>query len=75
MAHGFLSLTMDPSGDHQFYDTSARAKANLMLSAKTSVERLRLAVDDIGEYVARPMRLFERIYREKKLEPRAPEAV
>ena len=36
------------------------------------IERFRQAAQDIGEYVSHAIRLFERIYREKKLEPNAP---
>jgi hypothetical protein len=77
MAHGFLSLTTDRKGNHQFeflrYQRDGEGKFTL-LSAKTTVERLRQAAEDIGQYVSRVVRLFERIYREKKLEPK-PEGV
>jgi hypothetical protein len=73
MTHGFLSLTMDRKGNHQFeflrYQRDGEGKFTL-LSGKTSIERLRQAADDIGEYVSHVIRLFERIYREKELEPK-----
>lgn len=73
MAHGFLSLTVDRKGNHQFeflrYVREGDGKYNMM-SAKTTIERLREAASDVGEYVSSFIRLFERIYREKKLEPK-----
>ena len=74
MTHGFLSLTMDRKDNHQFeflrYQREGDGKFN-MLAAKTTIERLRQAAQDIGEYVSHVIGLFERIYREKKLEPNA----
>jgi hypothetical protein len=71
MAHGFLSLTTDRKGNRQFeflrYQRDGEGKLTL-LSAKTTVERLRQAADDIGQYVSDVVRLFERVHREKKLE-------
>lgn len=71
MAHGFLTLTTDPKGNHQFeflrYQREGDGKFTLM-SAKTMVSRLREAAHDITEYVGSAVKLFERIYREKKLE-------
>src|SRR5262245_33042366 len=71
MAHGFMSLTTDKKGDHQFeflrYRREADGKFTLM-SSRTTVERLRQAVSDITQYVSNAVRLFERIYREQKLE-------
>jgi hypothetical protein len=71
MAHGFMSLTTDKKDNHQFeflrYQREGDGKFTL-LSAKTTVERLRQAADDITEYVSHAVTLFEQIYREKKLE-------
>jgi hypothetical protein len=71
MAHGFLTLTVDKKDSHQFeflrYQRDGEGKFRLM-SAKTSVPRLREAADDITKYVSSAVKLFERIYREKKLE-------
>ena len=39
------------------------------MQSTTDIFRLRNAVEDIGSYVNDVMNLFERIYREKKLEP------
>jgi hypothetical protein len=73
MTHGFLSLTTDRKGNHQFeflrYQRDGEGKFTL-LSGKTTIERLRQAADDIAHYVSNVIRLFERIYREKKLEPK-----
>jgi hypothetical protein len=67
---------MDPKGNHQFeflrYVRECEGKFRMM-SAKTTVERLRQAADDITAYVSHVIRLFERIYREKMLEPKASE--
>jgi hypothetical protein len=73
MAHGFLILTTDSKDNHEFefrrYQREGDGKFTL-LTAKTTIERLRQAADDIGQYVSHVIRLFERIYREKKLEPK-----
>jgi hypothetical protein len=73
IAHGFLSLTLDRKGNHQFeflrYQRESEGKFT-MLRATTTIERLRQAAEDIVEYVSHAIRVFERIYREKKLEPR-----
>jgi hypothetical protein len=73
MTHGFLSLTVDRKGNHEFeflrYQRDGEGKFTL-LSGKTTIKRLRQAADDIGQYVSQVVRLFERIYREKKLEPK-----
>jgi hypothetical protein len=73
MTHGFLSLTMDRKGNHQFeflrYQREEKGQFT-MLSGKTTIGRLREAADDIGRYVSHVMKLFEKIYREKKLEPK-----
>jgi hypothetical protein len=77
MTHGFLSLTLDRKGNHQFeflrYQREGEGKFT-MLSGRTTIERLREAAEDIGQYVSHVVRLFERIYREKKLEPK-PEVI
>jgi hypothetical protein len=77
MTHGFLSLTVDRNGNHQFellrYQRVGKGKFTT-LRATTTIERLRQAAEDIGEYGSHAIRLFERIYREKKLEPTAPQA-
>jgi hypothetical protein len=77
LAHGFLSLTTDKKGNHQFeflrYQRDGEGKFT-RLAAKTTIERLRQAADDIGQYVSQVIRLFEKIYREQKLEPK-PEGI
>ena len=71
MAHGFMSLTTDKKENHQFeflrYQREGDGKFTLM-NAETTVERLRQAAGDITEYVSNAVNLFERIYREQKLE-------
>jgi hypothetical protein len=44
-----------------------------MMSARADIVRLRQAAEDMGGYVNNVINLFERIYREKKLEPMDPE--
>jgi hypothetical protein len=64
MTHGFLSLTMDREYKHQFeflrYQRDGEGKFTL-LSGETTIERLRQAADDIGQYVSHVIRVFERI--------------
>jgi hypothetical protein len=71
MTHGFLSLTVDRKGNHEFeflrYVRGGEGKFNLMRGIAT-IEHLRAAANDTGKYVSDVIRLFERIYREKKLE-------
>jgi hypothetical protein len=71
MAHGFMSLTTDKKDNHQFeflrYQREGDGKFTLT-SAQTTVAHLRQAAGDITEYVSNAVRLFERIYREQKLE-------
>jgi len=71
MAHGFLRLDTDKAGNHQFeflrYERRAEGQFELM-QAKTEVERLREAADDITDYTDRAISLFRKIYLEKKLE-------
>jgi hypothetical protein len=75
MTHGFMSMELDKLGRHQFellrYVREGEEKF-ILLRGTTDIERLRQAVVDIGEYVSHVIRLFERIYREKKLEPKSP---
>ena len=72
MAHGFMRAEFDPAGNHRFellrYAREGEGKYHLMQST-TDIFRLRNAVEDIGSYVNDVMNLFERIYRQKKLEP------
>jgi hypothetical protein len=62
MAHGFLTLTTDLKGNHQFeflrYQREGDGKFTLM-SARTTVSRLREAAHDITEYVGSAVELFE----------------
>jgi hypothetical protein len=71
MAHGFLTVTVDRLGNHQFefrrYRRDGDGKFTL-LSAKTTMPRLREAADHITQYVEEVLQLFRRIYHEKKLE-------
>jgi hypothetical protein len=71
MAHGWLSLTTDRQNYYQFeflrYQREGDGKF-VLLSATTTVERLRQAADDITAYVSDTHALFKRIYADKKLE-------
>jgi hypothetical protein len=73
MTHGFMRMDLDRTGNHQFeflrYVREGEGQFTMM-SAKTNIERLRQAVADIGKYVSDAIRLFEKIYREQKLEPK-----
>ena len=76
MAHGFMSLTTDRKDNHQFeflrYQREGDGEFTL-LRATTTVTRLREAVEDLALYVSNAVKLFERIYRERKLETAARE--
>jgi hypothetical protein len=75
MAHGFMRMDVGKENTHRFeflrYVREGERKFELM-SARTDIVRLRQAVADIGGYVNEVINMFERIYREKKLEPIAP---
>jgi hypothetical protein len=68
---------MDRKGNRQFeflrYQRDGEGMFALLRGTST-IERLRQASEDIGQYVSHVIRLFERIYREQKLEPRPEEA-
>jgi hypothetical protein len=55
MTHGFMRMDIDKSDNHQFeflrYQRDGEGKFTL-LGAKTTVKRLRQAVEDNGEYVS-----------------------
>jgi hypothetical protein len=67
-----MRAEFDRAGNHRFellrYAREGEDKYQLMQST-TDIPRLWNAVGDIGSYVNDVMNLFERIYREKKLEP------
>jgi hypothetical protein len=69
MAHGFMRMDVDRAGNHKFeflrYDREGEGKFTMKI-ARTNIERLRQAVEDIGDYVSHTVRLFEQIYREQK---------
>jgi hypothetical protein len=71
MTHGFLTLTTDEKSNHQFeflrYRRDGKGKFTLLRSTAT-IEQLRKAVADIGQYVSDTNKLFKKIYREKQLE-------
>ena len=77
VAHGFMRAEFDRAGNHRFkllrYTKEGEGKFKMMM-ATTDISRLKQAVDDLGSYVNDVMNLFERIYREKKLEPMPTEA-
>jgi hypothetical protein len=72
MAHGFMSLEVDHRFAFLRYVPAGKGKFT-MKSGQADIERLRQAVEDIGAYVSDTVRLFERIYREQKLEPKPPQ--
>jgi hypothetical protein len=76
MAHAFLSLITDRKGNHQFEFLRYLREGDgnfTLLQGTCTIERLRQAAEDIGQYTSSVLRLFERIYREQKLEPRPDE--
>jgi hypothetical protein len=72
MAHGFVSLITDPAGNHLYellmYERRGEGVFGLM-RAQTTRPKLQDAAEDITKYVSAVVKLFERIYLEKKLEP------
>ena len=74
MTHGFIRMETGSHGNHRFemlrYNREEEGKFKLLMGT-TDIERLRQAVADMDEYASHVIRLFERIYREKKLEPTA----
>ena len=72
MAHGFMRAEVDRAGNYHFqllrYTREGEGKYELMQST-TDISRLKHAVNDIGSYVNEVMNLFERMYRDKNLEP------
>lgn len=71
MAHGFLMLTTDRRDNHQLefrlYQREGQGTFNLV-TIQTTVPLLRVAAEQITEYVSQAVRLFRRIYLEQKLE-------
>src|SRR5262245_24406041 len=71
MAHGFLILTTDMKGNHEFeyrrYQREGDGKFTLV-TFKTTVEQLRQAVGEMTKYVSNALTLFKKIYPEQKLE-------
>ena len=75
MVHGFMRAEVDKVGNHRFqllrYTREDVGKYKL-LQATTDIPRMKQSLGDIDKYVHEVMDLFERIYREKKLEPKPP---
>ena len=71
MAHGFVTLTTDPAGNHLYellmYERRGEGLFELM-RARTTLQQLQDAAEDITRFVQNVVKLFERIYLEKKLE-------
>jgi hypothetical protein len=71
MAHGFVSLITDPASNHLYellmYERRGEGVFGLM-RAQTTLPKLQDAAEDITKYVSAVVKLFERIYLEKKLE-------
>jgi hypothetical protein len=70
MAHGFLIVTTDLKDNHlleyQMYQRADEHFQHIMI--QTNLEKLEAAANDVTRYVDRAVRLFSRIYIEKKLE-------
>jgi hypothetical protein len=69
MTHGFMSLEADHRFEFLRYVREGEDKFTMKI-ARTDIEHLRQAVEDIGTYVSDTIRLFEQIYREQRLEPK-----
>jgi hypothetical protein len=71
MAHGFMMLTTDKKNNHEFelrfYQRDSQGTFNLV-SIQTTIPRLKLAAQNITEYVSDAVFVFSLIYLEKKLE-------
>ena len=71
MAHGFMMLNIGLENSHEFeiqlYQRTDSENFNL-ITIKTSIPRMKAASDQITEYCSHAMRLFSRIYLEKRLE-------
>jgi hypothetical protein len=71
MAHGFLMLTTDKKGNHEFdmrrYQRDGEGKFSL-IEIRTDIPRLRATAEHITQYVSNAVKLFSRIYLEKRLE-------
>ena len=72
MVHGFMRAEVDKAGNHRFqllrYTREDVGKYKLM-QATIDIPRMKESLSDIDRYVHEVMNLFERMYREKKLEP------
>jgi hypothetical protein len=72
MVHGFMRAEMDGKGNHRFqilrYTREDVGKYKL-LQATTNIAQMKDSLRDIEKYTHEVMNLFERIYREKNLEP------
>lgn len=71
MAHGWASITVDKKGQHLFellmYQRDGEGQFQLFRS-RTTREKLLEAAEDINQYTGKVIRLFDRIYADKKLE-------
>jgi hypothetical protein len=72
MVHAFMRAEVDKAGNHRFqllrYTREGEGKYKLM-QATTDISMLKQTLHDIDSYVHEVMNLFERMYREKNLEP------
>ncbi len=70
MAHGFLMLTTDKKGNHVFDMMMYRRNGGEFerLEIQTNIPRMHAAAEHITEYVQNAVRLFSKIYLEKRLE-------
>lgn len=71
MAHGFIMLTTDKKDNHKFdiriYQRESQGTFN-QVTIETTIPRLRAAAEHIAEYVSDAIRVFSKIYLEKRLE-------
>lgn len=71
MAHGFLMLAMDKSGNHEFelrmYQRELGSDFKL-IKKKTNITVLRIQAREITRYCAAAVKLFQRMYLEQRIE-------
>lgn len=76
MVHGFMRVEVDKAGNHRFQllrYTREEVGRHKLMQATTDIPRMKDSLSNIDKYVHEVMNLFERIYREKNLEPMATE--
>lgn len=74
LAHGFMTMFLDPTGKHAFEFRRYEQRANEKLGLHqwfVAVEDLKDAVDAIGRYCSAFVALHQRIYRELGIEQKS----